>query len=65
MTERESYKMVPHKWGPLNGVGKQYCYSCGLVRLRNPLTDWCVDKGCYHEDHPQYKSKIKHLCKTL
>lgn len=62
---RELYKMVAHSWVAMNGTGKQKCSRCGLVRLRNPLTDWCIAKGCYHEDHPQYKAKTKQLCKTI
>ena len=41
---REPYKMVGHQFVPLSRVGKNHCKGCGLVRLRNKITDWCVDK---------------------
>lgn len=56
-----TYEYKKHSFIPLTGVGKQYCYRCGLVALNNPLTDWCVAKGCYHDDHPAYKSQVKKL----
>ena len=58
---KEPYKKEEHVWSPMNGVGKQRCIYCGLLALNNPLTDWCIQKGCNYEDHPQYKSKIKQL----
>lgn len=36
-----------------------YCRKCGLIRLRNPLTDWCVSKGCNYDEHPQYRAKVR------
>ena len=33
-------------------VGRPICVNCGLIRLRNLLTDWCVSKGCDFRDHP-------------
>ena len=59
--ENRKYKHTGHTWTPLKGVGKQVCKGCGLIALRNPLTDWCVEKGCYYEAHPQFKSKVKSL----
>lgn len=58
---KEPYKMVGHVWEPMKGIGKQRCKYCGLVALRNPLTQWCIDKGCNHEDHPQYEKMVKKL----
>lgn len=60
---KESYKMVGHSFRMLNRVGKQVCSRCGLLALNNPITEWCVGKGCNYEDHPQYKSKLKRLTK--
>jgi hypothetical protein len=51
---KESYKMVGHQWSILKGVGKQYCTCCGLVKLNNKFTEWCIDKGCMNSVHPQY-----------
>jgi hypothetical protein len=39
------------------------CKGCGLLKLHNPLTDWCVRNGCNHEDHPGYKSAVASLGK--
>lgn len=58
---KESYKMKGHQWAVLKGGGKQYCKSCGLVALNNKFTDWCIDKGCNHTDHPQFQSTMKRL----
>lgn len=57
------YKYLGHRLVPLNGVGKNYCFVCGLVAINNDVTRWCIEKGCYHEDHPQYKSKLKQFTK--
>ncbi len=54
--KKEPYKMVGHSWTPLKHVGKSYCTRCGLVALNNEFTDWCVERGCFHTDHPQYES---------
>lgn len=53
---KEPYKMEGHSWTILKHVGKQYCKNCGLVRLNNPFTVWCIDKGCNNADHPQYQT---------
>jgi hypothetical protein len=60
---KEVWKMVGHTWKPLKHVGKQYCSSCGLVRVNNKFTEWCIDKGCMNSDHPQYESAMKRLTK--
>ena len=39
----EVYKMKPHTWKPLKGVGKNYCPCCGLVGLRNKMTEWSIE----------------------
>jgi hypothetical protein len=53
-----TYTAQPHSFRALKGLGWPVCSSCGLVRLRNALTDWCVRNGCNHEDHPGYKSAV-------
>lgn len=60
---RQPYKMKGHQWVVLKGGGKQYCKCCGLVALNNAITDWCIEKGCNHEDHPQFHSTLKRLTK--
>lgn len=33
------------------------CSNCGLIKLKNTFSKWCIKTGCLHELHPQYKSK--------
>lgn len=61
---KESYKYSGHSFRQMKGVGKQVCNNCGLIALRNKATDWCIDKGCNYEDHPQYKQAMKRLTKS-
>lgn len=53
--KKETYKMVGHSFNKVVG-GKQVCSNCGLMALNNPFTQWCIEKGCYSDLHPQYKS---------
>lgn len=53
--QKETYKMVGHSFNKVIG-GKQVCSNCGLVALNNEFTRWSIDKGCYADLHPQYKS---------
>lgn len=65
LKEKSSYKLKGHSFKPMKGIGKQHCSCCGLVALRNPLTDWCIKKGCNASDHPQYNATVKRLTKGL
>jgi len=56
---REPFKHVGHRFKPVKGLPWPVCIGCGLVRLRNPITEWCVRHGCNHEDRPEYKSVLK------
>jgi hypothetical protein len=60
LSGKQPYKMQGHQWV---FIGKQVCKHCGLVALRNRATDWCVEKGCFSENHPQYESAMKRLTK--
>ncbi len=42
-------------------IGRDVCRFCGLARLHNLLTDWCVAKGCDFRDHPGFPA----ACRTL
>jgi len=53
----ESHKFQNHK----NMYYKAVCVRCGLMRLSNRITDWCVKHGCNHDDHPDYLNKLKEL----
>lgn len=43
------------------GIPWLVCRKCGLIRLRNPLTDWCVKKGCNYNEDLNYKAVVKNL----
>lgn len=55
-----AYFMQHHEWGRVLS-GKSVCVECGLMRLHNALTDWCVKMGCEHAEHPQYRSMLRIL----
>lgn len=57
----DSWKHVPHNWKPLKAIGREWCHRCGLVRLHNAATDWCVKHGCDSDEHPQYKREMRRL----
>jgi hypothetical protein len=42
-------------------AGKPYCVNCGLVLLRNLLTDWCARRGCGYADDPGYSNALATL----
>lgn len=50
-----------HKWGKIRSLPWPVCTRCGLVKLRNPLTDWCVRHGCDHADRPDYRDTVRRL----
>jgi hypothetical protein len=59
-----SFKVDPHT--PKKML-KHYpwavCTGCGLVFLNNPITRWCVSKGCLYDEHPDYNKKMKELAR--
>ncbi len=59
--EKEPYQYEPHHW-----FQQQYftsCAKCGLIRLRNQLTDWSIDKGCNFSDHGQFRKMVDQYTK--
>lgn len=40
------------------GCGNQ---RCGLVRLKNEFTEWCVRHGCNNAEAPGYRAARKAL----
>jgi hypothetical protein len=42
-------------------IGRAVCGNCGLVRLKNLLTEWCVARGCDFREHPGFAE----ACRTL
>lgn len=51
--------MKPHKIRPFLKTGFKYCEDCGLIILRNWITDLCVKLGCEYKDNEQYKAWLK------
>jgi hypothetical protein len=60
--QKETYRLEPHSFYFNKRIGKSVCSYCGLVYLKNPLTEWSVRMGCLSSEHPQYESKRKQLC---
>jgi hypothetical protein len=60
----EAFKHVGHSFVAVKGLPWPVCKSCGLVRLRNPLTDWCVRHGCNYHDAPGYRATVRRLTKV-
>jgi hypothetical protein len=54
--------MTPHRWKGIKGIPWPVCTGCGLVRLKNAITEWAVKHGCDHAEHPGYPSAVKSLC---
>lgn len=57
-------KIVPHSFHLLKGHNWSYCINCGLLRLKNKITEWCVKNGCDYAEHPEYKKKLKQFTKN-
>ena len=58
------YTFDPHKPRKLTKtIPWLYCPKCGLLYLRNSITQWCIKMGCDHEYHPQYKKMLKKFTK--
>lgn len=47
----------------LNGVPNFICIHCGLMKLNNDFTKWCISQGCDYRDHPLYQTMRKTLVK--
>lgn len=62
---RPKWTFEGHAWKADRPVAKltsrAICIHCGLLRLRNLLTDWCVRQGCNYEDHPGYTQAMRRL----
>lgn len=53
--------MTPHCFAHRVVVGKPVCCVCGLMFLRNDLTEWCVKRGCDYADAPGFKNAVATL----
>ena len=56
---RQAYKMHPHLFKTRKKFPYAFCSHCGLINLRNELSQWCVKMGCNASDHPQFASKVR------
>jgi hypothetical protein len=57
----EEYELVPHNFKPMgkkSRVPYLYCVNCGLLSLKNDLTEWATSKGCDNKYHPSYRNKL-------
>lgn len=63
MTSNEPYKMQEHVWED-KVLNWNVCIKCGLIALKNPFTRWCIKKGCFHEDHPDFERQRKNTARS-
>ncbi len=63
MIEKIPYKFEAHSFIKLKNAPWLYCKYCGLLRLNNSLTRWCVRMGCNNEYHNNYKQMVQKLSK--
>jgi hypothetical protein len=54
-----SFKVEPHSFRQVKRLQWPICANCGLVKLKNDFSDFCVKYGCNHSDHPGYKSAMR------
>ena len=41
----------------LKNLSYLICSKCGLIKLNNPFTLWCVGQGCDYSEHPKYQTE--------
>lgn len=63
MIEKIPYKFEAHSFIKLKNAPWLYCKYCGLLKLNNQLTRWCISMGCNSSDHNNYKRMVKKLSK--
>lgn len=56
---KQAYKLEPHHFGVMKKLPWQRCKHCGLMSLRNSLTEWVTRVGCNASDHPEYASRVR------
>lgn len=57
-------KHEPHRFLSLKRIPWPYCRGCGLLRLKNQITDWAVRHGCNYDEHPGWKQAMRSLTRT-
>lgn len=59
------FRYEPHAFKADRAVarltGRAVCVKCGLLRLKNLLTEWCVAKGCNFDEAPGYREALRAL----
>jgi hypothetical protein len=56
---RQPYRLEPHTFAPTKKLAWLRCKNCGLLTLRNELTEWCIRMGCNAHDHPEYAARCR------
>lgn len=55
------YKIDPHHFIPMSKKSKcayPYCVACGLIYMKNGLSEWAAKQGCNYKEHPSFKTKL-------
>jgi len=53
-----AYKLEQHSFTGWRICSWLCCTRCGLLRLRNALTDEAVRLGCNSADHPRWRQTV-------
>lgn len=56
---KRAYVFEAHHFARMKCVAYLRCKHCGLLTLRNVLTEWCTRMGCNANDHPEYASRVR------
>lgn len=56
---KQAYKLEPHVFVPMKKIAWLRCKHCGLLTLKNALTEWCIRMGCNADDHPDYAARCR------
>lgn len=56
---KPAYKLEPHAFTTSKKILYQRCKRCGLLTLRNALTEWAIRMGCNANDHPEYTARCR------
>lgn len=53
----QAFKLDPHSFRDgIKLLYYPYCLKCGLVLLKNPLSEWARSHGCNHKEHPSWET---------
>ena len=59
------YKYEPHSWRKPKRYPWLVCQHCGLVALKNHLTEWAIGKGCNYKDAVGHKNAVEKYTKLF